>query len=292
MTQCQQCNSNLITDGLTPGQQIFCAHCRNLSRFGEIEKVATDRLAWRSFWLGLSSIVLLFFTGIPAIYFGIKSLLRMRFVKPKSSDRTAAIAGTAMGGCFGVLMGSTIIAGLLIALFIHLGSERVNEPALVLEKCKTNFEFQQPRDTVPVLAASELGNMSEYLFADSQEPKDRFACIHLLYAGQGIRADRRAFILRLSNRRITSDDERDHETATVFKWEMDGSPTSVNYKIYAAHLDENDPENNAPETHHYYGFLERQGEYYGISVAFDPEKRKMTESEVKQIFANTKLITH
>ena len=104
MTECQHCKSKVVTVGLNTGQQIRCANCLTIWTFGKVETDATDRLAWRSFWLGLSSILFLFFTGIPAIYYGVRSLLRMRFVKPKKRDRAAAIAGTTMGGCFGIFV--------------------------------------------------------------------------------------------------------------------------------------------------------------------------------------------
>ena len=108
MTKCQQCDATLIADGLPQGQQVRCVKCAHLFRLGEEKKTSADRLAWRSFWLGLSSLLCMFFTGIPAIYYGIRSLLRMRFIKPRPKDRFAAVSGTLMGGCFG--MSGAVIA--------------------------------------------------------------------------------------------------------------------------------------------------------------------------------------
>ena len=131
MTQCPKCEATLIADGLAEGQQVRCVQCATLFRLGEEQKTSADRLAWRSFWLGLSSLVFLFLTGIPAIYYGIRSMLRMRFTKPRPKDQFAAVSGTMLGGCFGVIGGGMIVSFAAILGFTLLS---VNRPATQEEK--------------------------------------------------------------------------------------------------------------------------------------------------------------
>ena len=286
MTPCQHCNAKLITEGLDPGQQISCPQCQTLSRYGEIQTVATHRLAWRSFWLGLSSILLLFITGIPAIYYGIKSLLRMRFVKPKPSDKAAAIAGTALGGCFGIVFGATIVTGFLLGLLIYLTNVTITEPDLVVTKCHAHFVFQPPSKFVPVYAKSSLGDSERYLFANEMDAEKRSACIYLTYVNGGFQADKRLVSQALRRLRIDDEDRRKPDSSEVLTWTMNGSPIEVRKRIYAtATIDSIE----TPETRQYYGYLKQGLVYYGMSVAIEPESCSIDEEDVRKIFAGLRL---
>lgn len=306
MTECQYCNSTLVTNGLSPGQQIRCANCLSLLTFGKIEKVETHRLAWRSFWLGLSSILLLFFTGLPAIYYGIRSLLRMRFVKPKSSDRAAAIAGTALGGCFGIFVGFLAVCGLIIGLISYLTYQETDDVVEVVQKCSEYFEFEVPKSLMPVKATSILNNHATFEFADSKKATERNVRIQLRRDGASIQTNRDRVVQSLMRTRVNKQKMGKPEPSEILKWEMDGEVVDVRKTIYLRprETDSNEPSSAPPveaadkeptavemlETHQYFAYLLRDDGYYGLVVVFEPDGFELSESDVRAIFANTKIV--
>jgi hypothetical protein len=304
MTQCQFCNSNLVSAGLNPGQQIRCANCLEIGIFGKIEKVATHQMAWRSFWLGLSSILLLFFTGLPAIYYGIRSLLRMRFVKPKPIDRAVAITGTALGGCFGILVGIMAICLMIIGLIGYLTYQETNEAAEVVQKCSEVFEFEIPPGTQPIKATSLFNNIRSFDFADSEKVSERNVRIQLRHAGVSIQTNKDLFIDSLKEKRLNEKSLGKPQSSEIFQWEMNDEIVDVRKIVYSRprNRESSEPLDNEiaddqttasemMDTHLYFACLVRSTGYYGLVVVFEPEELKLSESEVRAIFANTKIVS-
>ena len=103
---CDKCKKDLCAVEIPDDVQFRCSVCghvgfQNSSRDDHIQVQS----AWWSLWLGLASIVLIFFTGIPAVYLGIKALLKMRYQKVTNLTRFAAVGGVAIGGVWGVMCG-------------------------------------------------------------------------------------------------------------------------------------------------------------------------------------------
>ncbi len=304
MTECQFCNSKLVTDGLNPGQQVRCASCLTLFKFGKIEKVATHRLAWRSFWLGLASIVLLFITGFPAMYYGIRSLLRMRFVKPKPSDRAAAIAGTALGGCFGIFVGFFAVCGMLVALFAFLTYQYTDRELEVIQMCNEVFDVDIPTGVKPTEAKSVFNNLMAFEFADSNIEADRKIRIQLRREGLNLQNNRNQLIRSLKQKQVNDQILGEPESTEILKWEMDGEAVDVRKTIYwrPRESDANEPSSSdgpedestgeveMVETHQYFTYLFRPEGSYGLLVVFEPDGFALTESEVQAIFSSTKII--
>ena len=303
MTECQHCNSTLVTDGLSSGQQIRCANCLAISTFGQVEKVETHRLAWRSFWLGLSSVFLLFLTGLPAIYYGIRSLLRMRFVKPKSSDRAAAIAGTALGGCFGIIVGFVAVCLAIIGLIGYLTYQESNNQVEVVQRCEKFFEFDFPAGIIPIKATSLFNNVRSFDFADGNQVSQRMISIRLRHDGANIQTNKERFIATLRSRRVRNQSMGKPQPSETLKWEMDGEVVDVRKTIYSRpHQPVEDEPNSAAvpagadapekmvETHQYYAYLSRPKGFYGLVVVFEPNGIDLSESDVKAIFANIKIV--
>lgn len=303
MSECQFCNSNLVTSGLSPGQQIRCANCLTLFTFGQVEKVATHRLAWRSFWLGLLSICLLFITGLPAVYYGIRSLLRMRFVRPKPSDRAAAIVGTALGGCFGVFIGFIVCCLAIIGLIGYLTFSQSEDEAVIVQKCNETFEFQIPAGIKPVRATSLFNNQRAFQFADHKKASQRRVRIQLMHDGVSIQTNRDRFLTSLSRQKVNDQDMGKSQRTEMLKWEMDGEVVDVRKTIYRrprrsnasdspsddsqSEDDESSPD--LVETHQYIAYLFRPTGYYGLAVVFEPEGFDLSETDVQEIFANTRI---
>lgn len=294
MTDCQTCNSKLVTDGLQPGQRFRCANCEAIFLFGKTEKVPADKLAWRSLWLGLASILLIFFTGIPAIYYGVKSLLRMRFVKSKSSDRAAAVAGIATGGCFGLFFGFLALTILTIGLFAYLTHEEVEIAAEVQARCDQVFEFEAPEGFKPVKAETVLGIQSSFDFADDRDKIKRSARIHLRKIGSNLQTNKEQLIEALQSKSVNNGFGKVRSTE-LLKWQMFGEETDVRKTIFEPSTEkENVVRHDGEdyyvlETHQYFALVRKPEGFYGIVIVFEPENFNLSESDVKAIFENLKI---
>lgn len=286
MTQCQVCDSKLVTDGLISGQQVRCANCQSLSRFGKLEKVATHRLAWRSFWLGLSSILLLTFTGIPAMYYGIRSLLRMRFIKPARMDRAAAIAGTTLGGCFGVFFGFIAATSLILGLIQYWTFDETTESQEVSHKCSQYFEFSSPY-VVPVKATFSMNSQWSFDFADIPETDDSNLAIRLVFLRTGIQPNDGVMIRQLQAKGTKQSFGAVHESEYV-AWEFDDRKVNIKKSVFSR---ESGPEpDETEETHRqYWGYVRGDDGLYGMVVVFEPDNCKLTESDVRELFAATRV---
>lgn len=149
---CPECDTTLLIDLIPAAASIRCPSCSNVAPRTSASSAEANRFAWRSFWLGLSSIVLLFFTGIPAIWYGIRSLLEMRFIRSQKHDRKAAIAGTTLGVLFGIL-GSGILAIIGgFALIISLAVENTEDPQRIREISNSIAAINLPNEFEPVTA--------------------------------------------------------------------------------------------------------------------------------------------
>jgi len=290
MNICHVCNSKLVIEGLTSGQQFRCANCHSLSRFGKVEKVATDRLAWRSLWLGISSILLLTITGIPAIYYGVRSLLRMRFVKPERRDQAAAIIGTTLGGCFGIFVGFIAVCGLMMGLINYLTYEQSTEPAEVAERCGQYFEFSSPH-VVPIRASATMYSQYLFDFADSPEIENRKLVIRLAFIRAGLQPNDAVMTQQLRKQRCGKTSFGDNHEETKFTdWQFSGRPVTVTKSVYLRSINPDTEEETREETHrHYWGYIESNHEFYGMSVVFEPDTHDFSDSEVKDIFASTQV---
>lgn len=284
MTECQSCNSKLETEGLQPGQRYRCANCEAVHLFGTTEKVPADKLAWRSLWLGLASIILVFITGIPAIYYGIKSLLRMRFVKSKKSDRAAAIAGTALGGCFGLFFGFIVVSIISIGLLSYLTYKTTSVPSEVVENCEQIFDFEAPPEFKPIEAQEMLGMQKSFDFADDIDEEKRHARIYLKFLGSSMRTNEDGLIGSLSSKSVNNGLGEERETE-LLKWNVFGEDTDVRKTIFEPSTEDS----NIVETHQYFVLVRRRDGYYGMTIVYEPECFELNEGDVRAIFEGVRV---
>lgn len=231
MAECQVCHAKLLTEGLSSGQQFRCANCQSFSRYGTIDKVAADRLAWRSFWLGIASILLLTLTGIPAIYYGVRSLLRMRFVKPKRSDQAAAIIGTTLGGFFGVLVGF-ITVGVVLATLLRIWTSTETElDTEVVKQCSQFFEFSHP-DVIPIRAKTALGTQYLFEFSDQENAELQKLRVRLVFLRKGIQPNEMVISQLLWPKQLNDQALGRQLDSKVLDWKIDGQSVEVKRLIY------------------------------------------------------------
>jgi hypothetical protein len=304
MTICQKCNAILIADGLPQGQQVRCVKCANLFRLGEEKKTSADRLAWRSFWLGLSSLVFIFFTGLPAIYYGIRSLLRMRFTKPRPKDRFAAVAGTMMGGCFG-LCGAFVAA---FAAIIAITLSTVDSASTEQEKAQhfsRVFENEMPPELLIEKAVSVLNSQHFFDLVDHEEPEQRAVRVHLLHHNSNFQPLRSQVVMQLRGRIMKiPNHELVEKSSERLTWKMLDQDIEVRKVIYAIHPNEDEEEENAQtETEssgdansadgtaiQYYGICKSPYGYTGMSVTTKQPQAVFTEEKIRELFAALKPI--
>ncbi len=289
MTDCQVCNSKLVTHGLSPGRQIRCANCLSLSRFGKIEKVATDQLAWRSFWLGISSILFLTITGIPAIYYGVRSLLRMRFIRPERRDRAAAIIGTTLGGCFGIFVGIIAVCSLFFGLINYWTYEETTDATEVAQRCSRYFEFASPR-VIPVKASSAMNSQYLFDYADQTDIESQALGIRLAFIRAGIQPNETTMGIQLKKMRAGKSSFGANHEAEFLDWQFNGQPINVKKSVFSRTVNPGSDEETTEETHRlYWGYVHGNHGVHGMSVVFDPDRCDLTDSEVKEIFASTRV---
>lgn len=318
MTECQFCKENLVTDGLNAGQQLRCANCQGIMRFGDAEKIATDRLAWRSFWLGLASFVFLFFTGIPAVYYGVRSLLRMRFVKPKRSDQAAAVLGTTMGGCFGIAVGALLTTIGIVSLAVAFTRWDSSDERAILAQLPKHFQFELPPDVRPLMGRSVLNSQYEYSFGDQRDGSKRHFRIVLAYIPKSLSSNRNQLLATLSNRQLNGTEKGQRERLELLDWKLAGQTIKVRKTVFrlsteapevaavateggppspeAAAADDRPailpdvvagavPEEAGLVTHQYVGAVSDKNGYYGVTILLHPDFVSVTEDDVKAIFA-------
>lgn len=146
---CSQCESTLLVEIFGTSNPIRCASCGTVSYPVTEAASQTSRFAWRSLWLGLASIILLFLTGIPAIWYGVRSLLQMRFVRTTKGDRKAAVVGVTLGVLFGVLWaGIVTILGAGVLLFMMM-LEETKDSARIEQILSTIGSLEVPEEFVP-----------------------------------------------------------------------------------------------------------------------------------------------
>ncbi|QEG25134.1 DUF4190 domain-containing protein [Mariniblastus fucicola] len=179
---CPNCQSYLLVEVFGNSNPIRCAACGNVSIPPNKAATQVNRFAWRSFWLGLSSIVLLFLTGIPAIWYGVRSLLQMRFARAQKSDRKAAVAGVALGVIFGIIGTGfvTIVGGVIILMMMMI--EDTKDPARIEEILATIGSIDLPEDFEPVEANRLQNQFRRIDWRDGSSAEDALGRIRLVEA--------------------------------------------------------------------------------------------------------------
>ncbi len=318
MTQCQQCHAELFVEGIPQGQQVRCVSCSHLFRLGEAEKVSADRWAWRSFWLGLSSLILLFITGIPAIYYGVRSLLRMRFSRPGPGDRMAAIAGTIMGSVFGLFGGMIVIGFGVILAATFLTMDVRKNPAQIVELFGTIFEQPPPAKLTPTRGAKILNAQYFFDFVDSTSPKQRTIRVHLVHYRPNLQQPTGQIIAHLRGRTLSSDIKLEETDSRILNWKMggqdievrktvfdivadaaveaspDGSTTLPNNEVSQSVSGTTDAASPKPviaetsQVAQYFGFYKNAAGVTGMCVSIRYPNSNIPETQVQEMFANVK----
>ncbi|MEL7497900.1 MAG: hypothetical protein AAFN77_09840 [Planctomycetota bacterium] len=319
---CEGCQSALVTKGILAGQIIRCGRCGKISQMGTSEALATDRMAWRSLWLGISSIFLLFITGLPAVYYGVKSLLRMRFVRPKKSDRIAAITGTALGGCFGIFIGSFVAMVGLFVLIVTMDIKRSQNPAEIKEFLAKVCTISMPTELEGFDFDGILFNSNQsFEFGDAKKYSDQTFRIRILYQRSTIGINRNTMIQQMREVYVSSSRMKiDKDGTEMLLWNIDDESVDVQKRIFTLTPKKNAESQNVSEdgnevsssdqpdeatsgestestksqtpeiVKHYFGVITRESGIYGFVVYVNETRRPTTDEEIQQIIETLKPI--
>lgn len=154
--ECESCQRPLLLEG--ESILVRCSACGKISERDANRSKATDRMAWRSLWLGLASVFFLFLTGLPAIYYGVRSLLRMRYTAAEKGDRVAAVGGITSGLFFGLVIGPCFAFFAIIIAAIALTRVETEVPAEIISLQDRLIEIEIPKSFQPEEGVSMLNS--------------------------------------------------------------------------------------------------------------------------------------
>ena len=157
MFQCPHCQSELVIRSVSYAQHVRCAQCgwTGSPESGKRSENSQNRAAWWSLWLGLSSILLLSITGIPALILGFRSLLKMRYQKPSKREKEASILGILLGTVFGVLLGGCVMftGGITLIAMLTYDNQNTNEPEIARQWMNSLVQIDLPQELQPQSAS-------------------------------------------------------------------------------------------------------------------------------------------
>lgn len=179
---CSQCQSTLLVEIFGTANPVRCASCGHVSIPVNEASTLVSRHARRSLWLGLVSIFLLFLTGIPAIWYGVSSLLQMRFVRSRKRDRQAAAAGVTLGVLFGVFWSGFVLSFGGVILFFMMINEDTFNPVRIAEIRSEIGSIEVPADFVALEANIMKGQFQRVNWQDGRMASDAEGRIRLVKA--------------------------------------------------------------------------------------------------------------
>jgi hypothetical protein len=169
---CPQCHASLVTLDINPEEPLRCVECRSLFyRSGKQPQVRFSVKAILSLILALISPLGSFLTAIPAIVLG---LLAVRDINRNSQLKgmPLAVSGITFGMLFSLLCG-----GFLLSVLLTLSSmDKMLDPATIMSRASSRFEFKLPPGVGPSSVQNLMGN-EEFQF-NGQKPATHIMAIY------------------------------------------------------------------------------------------------------------------
>lgn len=286
MFQCPHCQSELVLGLVSHQQQVRCARCGKVSR-PQTENVSQrkpNRAARWSLWLGLSSILLLSITGIPALILGIRSLLQMRYEQPTRREKEAGVVGTLLGAIFGVLLGGCFLGGGGMILFsmLYLPLERSRDPDMIRQWMDQVVQIDLPEGLEPSSARKQMGTQTFLEFNNDQGPPfhgqsqhktTRLSIIHF--------AKSPTFNLTTMKNELNRGERllKQYAKRERLEWTLCGTPTEVIHTTYGS--DSSD---------RYIAIVADDHAAVGLELFTTETNENMSTDEVRRIFESLKMV--
>lgn len=279
---CQSCSAILLPVKTKSHQMVRCGSCGNTfppELTGKAATEKTDRLAKWSFGLGLSSLLLCAFTGIPALILGIRSLRRMRFRTVKKREKFQAVTGTALGLVCGVIGGLLMLfigglAGVLFSTF-----EITNDKDRIHEMAAEVAEFDPIPNLEPVQGLFIL-NQKVIQYSDDPERKD--SKLRLYMVELHMQPNDRQLDMMLKDRFLKNNSDYQLVDSGQFDdWEvMEGA--KVTWEVF---------ENKADPTEQitrYMALKDEQMSWLGVSLICLSSELDLDHEDAKKFFESLK----
>ncbi len=287
---CTHCASEMVLTKSEPNATIRCSKCGFLTAPLDKKSVEKDRGAWWSLWLGLSSIVLLFLTGIPAVYLGVRSLLRMRHYNPRPGDRRAAIAGTSLGSFFGIIIGSVVGFLLFVVVLTLTTLEQTKDPAEIKQILSNFATIETPDSLLAYRGRVILNSQQEVIFQDHQKQRDATIRLEIGYLKPMFGANTNQLRTSQIGLDFGVDLEPEGTADEKLKWRMCGEDVTVT----RTRLVEEKPDTNGVirKITRYYGMTTNKSGTYGLVVLLREPNNSLSEEDVRKIFESLLPVEH
>ncbi len=291
MIQCSNCQAELVTESLASGRDIRCSSCgKIITREWLGGTNFSYRDAWWSLGWGLSSIFLLCFAGIPAVYLGIRALLRMRYRTATLGARRAAIWGIITGGLFGILMGGALMVVGVIVFVFWATTEQTDDPqrglAILHEIVSLDLDYEQIK---PQLALHSNVFLSLVQLVDSPEKKDQRVNIKLLRLPTWMSTNRAQFANMLRDEYLNSSRKYRRGEAEILTWKIGGRDVAVT-KIVSRFEKPSDDAETAVRIIQYFFLTDFGNNTYGLVLIHQPPDSKLDEEKVQKIFESFRVV--
>lgn len=277
-TICQSCQASLLPIKTSAQQLVRCGQCGHTFLPDLLDEAAiqkTDRMAKWSFILGLSSVILCMFTGIPALILGIRSLRRMRFRVVKQKEKFQAVTGTVMGLLFGVVGGTCLTFTGIMGGILFATLERSEDADRVAEMTAEIVEFDNNLGLFPSRAVSILQQKFIQYSSDKDEQHKGDTRMFILQVHmQPNDAQVRA---QLSDRFVGDKDEYDRVSLEKLEWDLVGETKGFR-EIFE------NKEDPTQRVIRYTSITKVESTWFGLALASRQTDSGPTEQEIRAFF--------
>ena len=297
MSKCPRCQSELVVGLVSNQQQVRCARGGSISQ-PQVEQGTrqVNRAARWSLWLGLSSILLLWITGIPALILGIRALWQMRYKRPTKREKESAIIGTVLGTTFGLLLGGCATGALAMAITIAINAmpTSTNDPAVIRQWMDEVVHLDLP----PELEATDaiwLMSTQSFEFNKAGKPYEfPTTQLHVIHIGSLLANNPgllKSFQDDWAKTNLTVRQGHQLINSEQLEWNLEGAATAVNHETFRvpADLTPELSDSSHSKADHYIAFVRQRGAVVGLQLYTEGPDR-MDLGEVRQLFESLEIV--
>ena len=282
---CLECGAELYTDFISENQSgklwLRCGKCGDFIDSGIMSDAPVDKFARRSFWLGISSILLLFLTGLPAIYYGIRSMLRARHTSVRREDRRAAIIGTSMGTVFGVMVGGCVATVSITALVAYLSFTQSSNAELSKNILKQLMSVDLPEEFQYGRAQYVMG-MSIFRFRDAEKRDECSKYARFTFLPPVMIGATSTLKIQLAEDRLNRKAEYERTSSDDLGWPIANQESNLSRYVYKETVTDEDGNKTVNEVHQFVGFSVVSEGIFGVGLTIrQPSEIFPDEESVK-----------
>ncbi len=225
--------------------------------------------------------------GFPAVYLGLRALLKMKYQRTSSATRIAAIGGSALGGVFGILIcGMISVFGLGIAWFVF-STVILEGPEACLTRTREILLIDLPPETniQPYRIRTSAMQVNRIDFRNAERVDESTVSMKVLRFPKWVTTNRQHFVGMLEDEIFDrfSDSELSSREKENLEWQMVGRPEKINRILW--HWTSNHEDRvQKTDVLQYYSFFDVGGTSFGIVLIHQPADSKLSEDDIRNIF--------